>query len=128
VSAFYLDNDVSNEVIGLLETKGHDVLHTRRHGQARASDDQQLLTALRLNRILVTHNAKDFGLVHRAWRLWPGAFGAEWPQHPGILVVPQPADLSTPRVAAPDRFVRSGRPLLDQLYRLTAAGVWQRER
>lgn len=129
MAAFYLDNDVSNEAVGLLETKGHEVLHTRRHGQARATDDQQLLTALRLNRILVTHNARDFILVHRAWRLWPSAFGADWPQHPGILIIPQPADLPTPQAAvALDRFVRSGRPLLDRLYRLTTAGAWQRER
>lgn len=129
MAAFYLDNDTSNEVVGLLETKGHAVLHTRWYGQARATDDQQVLTALRLNRILVTHNARDFILVHRAWRLWPSSFGVDWPRHPGILIIPQPADLPTPQaVEALDRFVRSGRPLLDQLYRLHVAGGWRRER
>lgn len=129
MAAFYLDNDISDDVTGLLRSKRHDVLHTRRHGQSRATDDRQLLTAAELGRILVTHNARDFVLVHHARRLWPSTLGVAWPQHRGVLVVPQPADLPTRRlVEAIDRFVRSGRPLADELYRLTVHGGWQRQR
>lgn len=129
MAAFYLDNDVSDDLVGLLRAKKHDVLHTRPFGQARATDDRQLLTAFRLGRILVTHNARDFILVHHAWLLWPPALGVGWPRHFGVLIVPQPPDLSTHQVAeAIDRFVRAQRPLADELYRLTVPGGWQRQR
>lgn len=36
----------------------------------RASDDAHLSLAARSGWILVTHNAKDFILLHAAWRRW----------------------------------------------------------
>ena len=129
MDAFYFDHGVSEQMAALLDRKGHDILSTQDRGQTRASDDQQLLTAYQLGRILVTHNAGDFRLVHYAWRLWPGALGLEWPPHPGILVIPQPPELSIERAAEElDKFVRSGRRIVNELYRLRVPGGWQRER
>lgn len=36
----------------------------------RASDDAHLSLTARSGWILVTHNAKDFILLHAAWRRW----------------------------------------------------------
>jgi len=45
------------------------------------------------------------------------------------LVTPQPPQLVITRIAEEiDRLVRSGRSIANELYRLTSAGRWQRER
>ena len=71
VADFYFDHGTSGDIAALLRSVAHDVLTTARHGQIRATDERQLLTAYQLGRILVTHNARDFVLAHHAWRLWP---------------------------------------------------------
>lgn len=129
MASFYFDNDVADDLAELLRVRNHDVLTTREHGQSRATDDQQLLTATELGRILVSHNARDFILVHHAWRLWPRAFGVAWSQHPGIVVLPQPPTLSVDRAAIElDKFVRSGRRIGNALYHYRVTGGWRRER
>lgn len=35
----------------------------------------------------MTHNRRDFTLLHDAWTTWPAASGAALPAHPGILVL-----------------------------------------
>jgi len=126
---FYLDNDLANEYRFRIQDKGHDALLRRRYGQKRATDDQQLLTTAQPERILVTHNVKDFVLIHHAWRLWPAALGVPWPDHPGILVVPQSTERSIARTVDDlDRLVRSGRRLANEMYQLTVTGGWLRER
>lgn len=37
---------------------------------------------------LLTHNARDFTLLHHAWRRWPRDWGIR-PLHAGILILPQ---------------------------------------
>jgi hypothetical protein len=129
MAAFYVDNDVSDHLIPLLRASGHHVASTPDLGYARATDEQQLLTAFQMGRILLTHNASDFVLLHRAWRRWPIALGVNWPPHPGILVLPQPPGMTIARSARElGKFVRSSRPIANELYRLTTAGRWQRER
>ena len=129
MATFDFDHGTPDYLASRLGAVGHEVLTTRRHGHTRAQDDEQLLTAFQLGRILVTHNERDFLLVHHAWRRWPIALGIEWPPHPGILVTPQPPQLVITRIAEEiDRLVRSGRSIANELYRLTSAGRWQRER
>jgi len=129
LASFYLDNDVSSELTANLQARGHDVLHTRTSGRSRASDDEQLLTATQLRRILVTHNERDFLLVHHAWRRWPRALSVTWPPHPGILVIPQPPQFAVEHGAEQlDRLVRSGRTLTNELYRFRMISSWQRDR
>ena len=86
---FYLDNDVSLRLAPLLRSVGHRVTTTRELGLSGASDDAQLLTAAWNGWILITHNRRDFMMLHDAWRTWPAAFGLALPPHPGILVLDQ---------------------------------------
>lgn len=128
MAAFYLDNDISDGLIHLLQAQQHDVVHTRQIGQARATDDQQLLTATQLGRILVTHNARDFILVHHAWRLWPATFGTAWPQHPGILVIPQPPEFPVARAADEiGRLIQAHGRTADELHRFEIPTGWRRQ-
>jgi len=127
VARFHLDNDVSDALGNGLLRRGHDILHTRHHGQARATDPQQLLTSVALNRILVTHNARDFLLIHHAWRLWPRAYDVSWPHHSGILAIPQPPRLAIERAGEDiDRIGQAGQSLADELYRWVGPGQWTR--
>lgn len=90
--AFYLDNDVSLDVAPLLREHGHDVTSTRDLRLFRASDVDQLLTAVRNGWVLLTYNRRDFTLLHDAWQTWPAAFGLALPPHRGILALdPAPA-------------------------------------
>jgi len=92
----HLDHNVSRYVGPLLQTRGHGVVLSRDIGADTLTDDAVLLSAVRANRILVTHNRNDFRMLHDAWLTWPAAFGVELPPHPGILVmdVAPPADLA----------------------------------
>ncbi|MGH2535339.1 MAG: DUF5615 family PIN-like protein [Thermomicrobiales bacterium] len=93
----YLDEHVAEDLALLLEATGHDVMTTRQLRSKAQNDAKQLLTASRLSRVFITHNGKDFVLLHSAWRQW----GHEWSvstafRHPGILIIPQPPRLPTP--------------------------------
>jgi hypothetical protein len=70
VAAFYLDNDVSERLWHLLRIQGHQVFLTKDQHPTRVPDEHQLVTALDLKAHLVTHNYRDFVLLHRAWLLW----------------------------------------------------------
>jgi hypothetical protein len=85
----HLDNNVSLLLAQILRDAGHSVAAARDLGLAAATDDTQLLVAAQSGRILVTHNRKDFMLLHDAWRTWPRAFGLALPAHPGILALDQ---------------------------------------
>src|SRR5439155_21606323 len=56
-------------------------------GLFRATDDAQLLIAVRNGWILVSYNRRDFVMLHDAWLTWPATFGLSFPTHPGILVL-----------------------------------------
>lgn len=85
----YLDNDVTRYLKPELEARGHTTVLTREvPGMATASDGHQLMFAARSGAVIVTHNKKDFELLHDAWRRW----SVEWNvvrEHAGILIVPQ---------------------------------------
>jgi Domain of unknown function (DUF5615) len=87
VARFYLDHDVSLRLALLLRAAGHDTTTAQEAGLSHASDDAQLLAAAQQQRILVTHNRKDYVLLHDAWRRWPVAWGTLAPPHAGILVL-----------------------------------------
>ena len=88
MAAVYIDHDVSAQIATLLRNEGHDVLTTREWRLTRASDDEQLLFASQQRRGLITHNARDFVLLHNAWRRWSAAWQVT-AIHAGILVIPQ---------------------------------------
>lgn len=96
MASIYLDNDISLRLAPWLQGAGHDIAAARDLGLEQADDNTQLLTAVRSARLLVTHNRRDFILLHEAWRRWPPALGLVLPPHPGILVLDQaaPEDLA----------------------------------
>jgi hypothetical protein len=96
VAQFYLDQDVDLRLGALLARHGHPTQSTRDHFATRRSDDQQLLFAAQRGWTLITHNGKDFELLHYAWCRWAPALGMQpFPPHAGILVIPQKARQST---------------------------------
>lgn len=85
---FYADHNVSTHTASALRRRGHDVTMAREIHQERAADYRQLLVAAEESRILITHNERDFSLLHGAWLLWTAAWAVA-PQHSGILSFPQ---------------------------------------
>jgi hypothetical protein len=88
LAGFYLDNDVALGLALDLEELGYRAVHARHEGLGHAPDFEQLLDAATNELILVTHNAKDYRLLHGAWIAWPEHHGTSW-AHAGILIVPQ---------------------------------------
>jgi hypothetical protein len=73
-----------------LRALGHDALATEEIGAKGTPDHLQLIEARERGRRFVTHNNRDFRLLHRAWRDWPNRWGvAGVPSHPGILILAQ---------------------------------------
>lgn len=123
----YLDSDVPVRVAQLLRAAGHDAVTAAEQGRRRATDDEQLLAAAQQGRTVVSHNRKDFVLLHDAWRRWPWAYGLTLPPHPGILIVNQLGDRAIAdavlRVVAADPRA----PLANSLYWWRASGGWHHQ-
>jgi len=113
VAAFYIDHDVANEVGRLLRGDGHDVVTVRELGTTRAGDDEHLLAAAQAGRTLLSHNRKDFLLLHGAWQRWSQAWSAA-STHSGILLLPQMRPLDA--VDALADLLRSAEPLENALF------------
>ena len=108
---FALDNNVSIDVATHLKARGHSAVTARTGRLWRASDDEHLWRAAQAHRIFVTHDEKDFTLLHRAWLRW----GVPIP-HAGIAAVPQ-AGWSDQRIADElHALVRHFSPLTNELY------------
>lgn len=91
MASFYLDENVSEQLRPLLERHGHRAIIARSVHGGRTSDHEHVATATRNNWLLVTHDRKDFRLLHRAWIEWFSEFGVEpIPTHADILLIPQP--------------------------------------
>lgn len=88
MTAFYLDEDTAIALTDLLRVHGHDVTHTHAAGMDRAPDYRQLLHATNRGWVLVTHNRRDFRLLHGTWLAWTQEWGIDR-RHRGILVVDQ---------------------------------------
>ena len=124
MASFYFDEDVSSRLARLLRTAGHDVLTADDLGLRSATDDVQFVTSVQRGRLLVTHNRRDFTLLHDVWRGWPATFGFVLPPHPGILVLDQttPEALST---AVLRLLIEAGAETpKDELFWWRATGVW----
>ncbi|TAK20103.1 MAG: hypothetical protein EPO26_18560 [Chloroflexota bacterium] len=123
----YLDSDVSVRVAPLLRAAGHDAVTAAEQGRRRATDDEQLLAATQQGRTVVSHNRKDFVLLHDAWRRWSSAYGLALPPHPGILILDQLGDHAV--ADAVTRFVTadSVAPLANSLYWWRASGGWRHQ-
>jgi hypothetical protein len=89
VADFYRDHNVARELADRLRDAGHGARTARELAMERAGDEAHLSLAAQSGRILITHNAKDFSLLHAAWQRW----SADWKtsaHHAGILVLIPP--------------------------------------
>ena len=91
----------------------------------RAGDEQHLSQAAGSGWILITHNARDFTLLHGAWRRWSREWGM-MARHAGILVLIPPV---APSRAAQEiaALLESGRLLHNELYIWRQHTGWVRQ-
>jgi len=102
VASFYVDHDVSQHTARELRDAGHSVVTVRDLGLTPAGDDGHLLRAAQNGRILITHNASDFQLLHDAGRRWArvgGSATARGNCRPASIV--EPTGSSTPNRGPP---------------------------
>ena len=66
MAALYLDEDVSQDLPAFLIASEHDVISAYSMNLRSVTDDRQLLEAAHRGRVFVTHNRKDFRLLHSA--------------------------------------------------------------
>jgi len=78
----YLDEDVDISLSIALKQKGIDVLTTQESGHKRLSDIEQLEFAVNKKRVILTHNKRDFILLHKKYLL-------ESKEHYGIILSDQ---------------------------------------
>jgi hypothetical protein len=122
VAQLFLDNDFPLDAADGLRLLGHDVETARSTQREDQTDDAQLLYAANGARILVSHNWKDYLLLHDAWHRWSKDWGTQR-LHAGILILRQrrkyqgfPNDIHT-------LLVQSG-SIVNQLYRCDTRGHW----
>ena len=120
MAAFYLDHNVARQLADLLRLAGHDARTAPELGIERAGDEEFVSLAARSARILLTHNARDFTLLHAAWRRWSREWGVTV-HHSGIMVLIPP--LLPPQAAQEViALLGSGQSLQDELF------TWRRHR
>lgn len=108
MASFYLDEPVSDSQAIPLRRRGHDVITTTQASNKGQSDVQQLLFATKTGRILITHDLRDYPMLHEAWH----ELAREWgvtvrTLHPGILILPPTSRLDIVQAAREmDAFVR----------------------
>jgi hypothetical protein len=115
----YSDRDIGRGVSLGLRALGHTVITTEELGLDTATDDVQFLTALQRQRVLLTHNRKDFRLLHDAWRNWTNYWGIAQP-HAGI-VVPIQGWQPEREIAEIDALLRQIESFENELY------TWERD-
>lgn len=117
---------MSARIAAILRAAGHDVLEARQMRLERAKDDELLLRAGEENRILITHDANGFELLHDAWRRWSNAWGVA-AAHSGILILAQRPHLAEFEIGeAAARFFEATVPLTNELFRWRPASGWTR--
>ena len=92
---FYLDENISEQLVILLMLLGHEAIGTTSAGNKGASDARQLLFALRAGRIVLSQGVDDFELVHETLLLWSGEWDVARSRHAGILLFPDSVRLVT---------------------------------
>jgi hypothetical protein len=124
MAAIYIDEDVSKSFLQLLGGYGHTVQHARTTpGMTSVTDGKQLTFAIHHASVLLTHNGKDFHLLHDAWRRWTDMWQLSV-SHEGILLIPQHVDKAIIARAVHDRITGSG-ALSNEFYEWTAHQGWQ---
>lgn len=120
----YLDHNISKRLADLLRDAAYRVVTTPEVGMDDAGDERQLLLAAARGWVFITHNIKDYYLVHDAWLLWSDAWGVS-PVHAGILIIPD-APAGLPMLREIDAFLAQGLPLRNELYEWKLDGGFRR--
>lgn len=63
----YLDEDVPVQLAKAMRQRGMDVLTTQEAQMLETSDEQQLAYAITQQRALLTHNKRDFVIIHKTY-------------------------------------------------------------
>jgi len=79
---FYLDEDVDVALEQALINRGVDAITTLQAGKIGSTDEEQLHFAKNENRAIITHNVRDFIILHKI-------FLNDEMTHPGIIVSDQ---------------------------------------
>jgi hypothetical protein len=108
------DDSVAALLVTLLRRAGHDVQVPADAGMAGREDPAHLTHAIREGRVLLSHNHRDFKLLHDLVMTAGG-------HHPGILVVRKDndpkRDLKAPGIVrALTRLLASGLPIADSYH------------
>jgi hypothetical protein len=120
---FYIDHDVARALAVRLRNEGHHAVTARNLGVERAGDERHLMGAALAGRILVTHNAHDYRLLHAAWLHWTETWERR-SRHAGILILPHgPAEENVRLLIS---FLELGLPLDNGLYEWSRRGGWLR--
>src|SRR5438067_2390899 len=91
--AVYLDECIDPAMIAPLRQRGFDVTSAQLEGTRGANDLDQLIYAMRLDRLIVSENGRHF-------RAWHRFFQQQGLPHGGIVIVPQTeVALETLRIA-----------------------------
>ena len=64
---FYLDEDVPVQLAKAMRQRGIDVLTTQEAGVTESTDEQQVVFAVKQHRSILTHNKRDFVVIHKAY-------------------------------------------------------------
>jgi hypothetical protein len=123
----FADEDVYNELKRLLAAMRHDVVSPIDLGIRGAGDELCFLHAASDSRALLTHNEKDYSLLHRAWSTWAGHWGVgRQPLHFGVLIVPHQdlldVDSAANRIHS---MLQDPTALINAFYRLDRSGRWR---
>ncbi len=124
MARFFVDNDFPLGAGNALQHLGHDIESARSTNREHCHDDDQLLYATTENRILITHNRRDFRLLHDAWQRWSQAWGVQR-LHGGILVLGQ--GLTYREYAAIiDAYLTQSGPVTNEFHLHDSTGQWTR--
>jgi hypothetical protein len=100
VADFFLDANIGSRLAPILIRLGHTAVTTNEASRHDANDDEQLILATELGRILITHDQRDFELLFRAWVSFSRRWGVEPGLHAGVIVLPQELILPYTRAAS----------------------------
>lgn len=125
MAQFLFDADTSPALHRLIEQRGHSIRRTGQEGALHTPDDLVLLLATNLERILVTHNERDFLLLARAWRSFARQWEATPRPHAGVIAIPQLSRLPNERALSEiDTLVRTQRELSGHVFTYSLRWGW----
>ena len=119
---FYLDEGVTVSLAPELRARGHTARTVRDLGLLGALDSRHLLLAAQREWIFLTHDRRDFFLLHDAWVHWTTTWQVP-ERHAGILLLAQgvPAWMMAQEI---NQFLPQARLFANQFYEWSPRGGW----